>query len=72
MIAAERLYLTADRQRVVREGDTEAAFLYAAPGDEIPDSAVEMFGLVDGTIAGGKEAAASADKEAGPGRNKAK
>jgi len=36
MIASERLYLTKDRRRVVREGDAAAAFLLAAKGCEIP------------------------------------
>ena len=36
MIASERLYLTSDRRRVVKEGDTAAAFLLAAQGSEIP------------------------------------
>lgn len=48
--ARERLYLTADRSRLVREGDPKAAFLYAAAGDEIPASAVEKFGLVNGRL----------------------
>ena len=51
MQAKERLFLTADGTRLVAEGDPAGAVLYAAPGDEIPDSAVEKFGLVDGTIA---------------------
>lgn len=53
MHAKERLYLTACRTALVREGDPTAASLYAGPGDEIPASAVERFGLVDGTIADG-------------------
>lgn len=48
MQARERLFITADKTRLVREGDPKGAFLYAAPGDEIPDSAAEMFGVVDG------------------------
>jgi len=36
MIAPERLYLTADRCRVVKVGDPAAAFLLAQKGDEIP------------------------------------
>lgn len=48
--AQERLYLTADKGRVVREGDPKAAFLYAALGDEIPENAAEKFGLVDGRL----------------------
>lgn len=48
MIATERLFLTADKAKLVPEGHKDGAFLYAAPGDEIPDSAVEKFGLVKG------------------------
>lgn len=36
MIARERLYLTDDRRRVVKENDPAAAFLLAAVGDEVP------------------------------------
>lgn len=50
MRATTRLYLTADRAALVREHDPRAATLYAAIGDEIPDSAVQRFGLVDGTV----------------------
>ncbi len=50
MRAKTRLYLTADRAALVREHDPRAATLYAAIGDEIPDSAVARFGLVDGTV----------------------
>lgn len=48
--ARERLYFTADRIRLVRDGDPKAAFLYAALGDEIPDSAATKFGLVNGRL----------------------
>lgn len=50
MHARERLYLTADKQSLVGENDRNAAFLYAALGDEIPASAAEKFGLVDGRL----------------------
>jgi len=50
MICKQRLYLTADKAKVVAEGDARAAFLYAVPGDEIPESAAERFGLVDGGL----------------------
>lgn len=50
MLAQERLYLTEKRDRVVREGDARSAFLYAVPGDEIPQSAADKFGLVDGRL----------------------
>ncbi|WP_034157919.1 hypothetical protein [Sphingomonas sp. ERG5] len=50
MKAKTRLYLTADRLALVLEGDTRAATLYATPGDDIPDSAAERYGLVDGAL----------------------
>lgn len=58
MIATARLFLVADKSRVVAEGDEDAAFLYCAPGDEIPEQAAELFGLVDGDLP--KKAAAKA------------
>jgi hypothetical protein len=36
MIATERLFVTADRRRVVKEDDAAAAFLLCAKGAEIP------------------------------------
>lgn len=53
MRAQHRLYLTADKKRLVPEGHADAATLYASPGDEIPDSAAELFGLVDGALPDG-------------------
>ena len=50
MFAKARLFLNADKSKLVHECSEEAAFLYAIPGDEIPDSAAEMFGLVDGDL----------------------
>lgn len=77
MIAAERLYLTADAKRLVREGDAAGATLYVAPGDEIPPSAVERFKLVDGTLSKGKAdtgdkggKGGGATKEKPPGQDK--
>lgn len=52
MIARMRLCLTADKAALVPEGHEDAAFLYAAIGDEIPDDAAERFGLVDGLLPG--------------------
>jgi len=61
MLAKERLYLNGGRNRLVRQGDKTAAFLYAAEGDEIPASAAEKFGLVDGRLkASGKRSVAAA------------
>ncbi len=54
MECKQRLYLTADKAKLVAEGDKEAATLYASPGDEIPEKAAELFGLVDGALPGRK------------------
>lgn len=78
MLARERLYLTADRKALVAEGDKRGAFLYAAPGDEIPKAAAEQFGLEDGGLAkktaapkaAPKAAAKPATKEIAPDKDK--
>lgn len=49
-VAQQRLYLTAEKDRLVRQDDPAAAFLYCSPGDEIPASAAEHFGVVDGKL----------------------
>jgi hypothetical protein len=80
MQAKQRLYLTKDRKALVGEGDKRAASLYAVPGDEIPESAVKAFGLVDGQLKSAakkdssetkEQKAPSANKEAGAGQDKA-
>jgi len=65
MRATERLYLTAARDACVPEGSKDAAFLWAAPGDEVPDEAAARFGLVDGALpkAGAKSRKPAEDKE---------
>lgn len=68
MIAAQRLYLTAEKDKLVGEGDTRAATLYAAEGDEIPAAMAEKFGLVDGKLPAKK---AKAEKPAAPAKPKA-
>ncbi|WPZ06583.1 hypothetical protein [Pelagerythrobacter marinus] len=75
MKCTQRLYLTADRKRVVPQGHKDAATLYASPGDEIPQSAAAMFGLVDGALPekkGSKSTAAPANKEKQAGSDKQK
>lgn len=66
VIARQRLFLNADKTKLVAEGDTEGAFLYVAPGDEIPEDAHEKFGLKDGALPGFKEAAGDDDGEKVP------
>lgn len=63
-ICAQRLYLTADKSTLVAEGDERAATLYATPGDEIPASAAETFGLIDGALPGFDAAAVAAAEAA--------
>lgn len=52
VIARQRLFLNADKTKLVAEGDAEGAFLYVAPGDEIPEDAHDLFGLEDGALPG--------------------
>lgn len=68
--AKERLYFTADKDRLVGAGDKRAAFLYAAIGDEIPNDAAARFGLVDGLLKSTKGKPANEDKERKGGGNK--
>lgn len=73
MYAKQRLYLTADRSKLVAEGDKRAAFLYCTLGDEIPQSAADKFGLVDGALQGSEKAKpAGGNKEKKPGGGKDK
>ena len=75
MKCTERLYLSKDSKKLVRAGDKRAATLYAVPGDEIPPSAAELFGLVDGALPKShkdepKEKDAGSNKEKKGGSNK--
>lgn len=45
IVADRRLWLNADRSKVVEDGAEDAAFLLAAPGDLITAEAVELFHL---------------------------
>lgn len=40
-----KLWLTADRNRVVEDGDPDAAFLLAVRGDEIDAETAQRYGL---------------------------
>jgi hypothetical protein len=44
--ADRRLWLTADKDRVVEDGDPEAAFLYVTPGHIVPRPEAEKLGAV--------------------------
>lgn len=67
--ADRRLWLTADRARVVEDGDPEAAFLYLTPGKSVPLDEARAFGLVSDEPKG---KAAPANKARTAPANKAK
>lgn len=62
LVADRRLFLTADKARVVEEGDAEAAYLFATPGSPIAPEDAARYGL---NVAGG-EAAEPAKAEEPP------
>jgi len=53
----KRYWLTADKGKLVADGDPHAAFLFGSPGDEIPLTEARRFGLAKAK-AKAKEAAA--------------
>lgn len=57
-IVDRKLWLTADRERVVEDGDPDSAFLFATPGDEITEDVAKRYGL--------KQTAPRANKQAAP------
>lgn len=61
-----RLYLAADRQTVVSEGDERAAFVLVGPGGQLSDEDAARYGLV-----AEKAAPPKANKLARPRANKA-
>ncbi len=70
IVAAQRLWLTSDRARVVPEGDPEAAYLLAGcAGQEIAREVAEALGLVPAKGAGNATtgtAKAEAKESVGP------
>ena len=76
VVAEERLWLTADRQRLVEDGHSDAAFLFCIPGQLIPYGEAARVGLVaEDTPAADapaavKESAPEATKESKPDRTK--
>lgn len=49
--AAKRLYATADKSRLVEEGDGKAAFLFCSPGDEMVGDAADRYLAYVGEVA---------------------
>lgn len=50
VVVDRRLYLTADRSRIVEEGDPRAHSLYATPGMTITVEEAKRYGLIDKNV----------------------
>jgi len=62
VIARDRMYLDGSGEKLVAEGSTAAAELFAVPGDEISREDAVRYGLVKPTAEEKKAAAAAAKK----------
>lgn len=69
MIVEQRMWHTADRKRLVPDGDLEAAFLAFTPGQEVPDALASEAGLLPAPVQP-KARAKPGDKSGQPARNK--
>jgi len=63
LIAKANLVLTKDRDRVVEEGDPEGAFPFAQAGEEIPEYAVQKYGIKEGELASSKSSKRASARE---------
>lgn len=57
-----KLWLTADRSRVVEDGDPEAAFLLASANKELDEATADRYGLAPKKASGKQVAGPPADK----------
>lgn len=64
LITKQRLWLTAERDRLVVEGDPESAFFFASAGARVSRGEAERYGLIDGA-AESSEKEPAGDKPAG-------
>lgn len=65
VVVGEKLWLTADGQRLVADGDPEAAVLFATPGKRVSREDAERYGLVKAKgKPATKDAAPAEDKQA--------
>ncbi len=69
MISSERLYWNASKTKLVKEGDSEAAFLFCPAGQTIQKC---HHSLVEAVGASKKEAKQEGNKEDVSGKNKSK
>src|SRR3990167_9405922 len=71
VVAEQRLWLTADKEHIVGEGDRRAAFLLCSPGDELPLAVAERYGLIAAEAEPEPEPEPDvAEKAAGPAEDK--
>lgn len=63
-VTDRRLWLTADKSRVVEDGDPEAASLLASAGKELDEATVARYGLKPPRAAGKQVAGPPEDKAA--------
>lgn len=70
VLATERLYVNADRSKIVAEGSDEAAFLLATPGKRIPRADAERLGLLGDVESKARSAPPSTKQVKGPPANK--
>lgn len=61
-----RLYVTADGERLVGEGNADAAFLFCAPGQEVAKADFERYTLDDSLDASAEEITRGEDDDAPP------
>lgn len=66
------IWITADRDRVVEEGDPEAAFLLGTAGKEIPDDEAERLGIKPAKASKPEPEKPAEEKQAPPPANKAR
>ncbi len=69
MIAKERLYWNASKTKLVKEGDSEASFLFCPAGQAIQAEHHALVAAITETI---KEAGVETNKEDVSGKNKSK
>lgn len=69
-ISDRRLFLTADKGRVVEDGDVEARFLLVGQGGELPMAQAERYGLLKPKAEEKATEAPTEDKAVKQSRNK--
>ena len=66
------LWLTADRDKVVEDGDPKAAFLLGTAGKDVPDDEAKRLGITEKKAPAAKQTPAPANKARSAPANKGK